>query len=237
MRSFTLIGAASLIALIWYHGSSVVERPVNTPSDTFAILVTGDGGWRAIDRDVAQELNKADVPVAGLIAPEFFGQRKTANEAAQELNRLIEEYAQRWSRQRVILVGYSRGAGVLPFMTSRLSPDNRARISVVALLGLDRAIDFKSSPKAVLWKAEDDLTIPVAPELRKLHGTPVLCVAGANDEDSICRTLSPDVATAVIVPGGHHFGGNYVAIARAIVASAHVRRTKQIAFRSANLHP
>ncbi|MDQ6803195.1 MAG: virulence factor [Acidobacteriota bacterium] len=211
---------APIVALTCFHGSPVIELPASRPSDTFAILVTGDGGWRAIDRDLAESFRANGISVVGLVAPDFFSERKTANEASRALEQLIGHYIARWHRHRVILVGYSRGAGVLPFMISRLPAADRARISAVALLGLDAAIDFKYSPKVLLWHADDDLTIPVAPELRKLRGLHVLCVAGVNDEESICRSLPTDVATSVLVPGSHHLGSNYRAIARVILAAA-----------------
>jgi type IV secretory pathway VirJ component len=204
-------------------GLPVIERPSNLQSDTLAILVTGDGGWRAIDRDLAGVLNANGVSVVGLVAPDYFAERKTANESARALHTLIESYTQRWHRSRVILIGYSRGAGVLPFMVSRLPRADRSRISVIGLLGLDPAIDFHYTPKVLLWQADDDLFVPVTPELNKIRDTHVLCVAGRDDKDSMCRTLAPATAATFFVPGGHHFGGNYRMIVKRILEEAKVR--------------
>jgi len=205
-------------------GLPVVEVPAAGGSDTFAIIVTGDGGWRAIDRDIASVLASRGVPSVGLVASSYFSERRTANESSAALGQLIRTYARQWRRPRVMLIGYSRGAGVLPFMISRLPLQERNRISVAALLGLDADIDFKTSPKVLLWQADDDLSIPVRPELSRLRGVPVLCIAGADDEDSICRSLAPDLSRAVLIPGGHHFGGNYRLIAGRILEAAKVRR-------------
>ena len=40
-------------------------------------------------------------------------------------------------KQRVLLVGYSFGADVLPFVVNRLPPDLRDRVASVSLLGID----------------------------------------------------------------------------------------------------
>ncbi len=207
------------------HRLPIVERPSRLRSDTMAILVTGDGGWRALDRDLANDLNSHGVSVVGLVAPDYFSERRTANESARALDTLIRTYVGRWHRPRVILIGYSRGAGVLPFMVSRLPATDRSRISVVGLLGLDPDIDFHYSPKVLLWQADDDLFVPVKPELRKIRDTRVLCVAGADDKDAMCRSLTPSVAETFFVPGGHHFGCNYRIIADRILKEARIRPT------------
>jgi type IV secretory pathway VirJ component len=204
------------------HGLPVVERPSQLRSDTFAVVVSGDGGWRALDRDLTSVLNAHGVSVVGLVAPDFFAERKTANESALALSTLIRDYTRRWHRSRVILIGYSRGAGVLPFMVSRLPRAQRARISVVGLLGLDPGIDFHYTPKVLFANADDDLFVPVRPELNKIRDTRVLCVAGAGDKDAMCRTLTPALAETVLVPGGHHFGGNYRMIAERILKAVRI---------------
>jgi type IV secretory pathway VirJ component len=204
------------------QGLPVVERPSSIRSDTLAVLITGDGGWRAIDRDLATDLNAHGVSVVGLVSPDYFSVRRTASESAKALDSLIREYGRRWHRSRVILIGYSRGAGVLPFMVSRLPAAERSEISVIGLLGLDPGIDFHYSPKVLLWQADDDLYIPVQPELRKIRDERVLCVAGRDDTDAVCRSLSPALVETYIVPGGHHFGGSYRLIADRILREAHI---------------
>jgi type IV secretory pathway VirJ component len=222
LRTRIFIALITALVLGRCSSSCVVEMRAMRSSDTFAIIVTGDGGWRALDRDIARDLNAAGVSVVGLVSPEFFSERRTANEASHELSALIDRYSIEWDRPNVVLVGYSRGAGVLPFMISRLSPADRARIRTVALIGLERDIDFKTSPKSLIWPDADDLTIPVRPELRKIRPIPVLCFSGTTDRDAICRDLPPDLATAVLIPGGHHVGGNYAQISGHILHNAGV---------------
>src|SRR6202043_2087570 len=96
-------------------------------------------------------------------------------------------------------------------------------ITEIALIGLDPTIDFQSSTKALLWKSADVLTIPVRPELKKLQGERVLCIAGQRDADAICRTLPPSLATVILLPGDHHLDGHYRPVAEAILRAAGVR--------------
>src|SRR4051812_13142980 len=85
---------------------------------TLAVIVTGDGGWRAIDRDVAAGLRARGCGVVGLVASRFFAQRRTPGQAAEALQQIVAHYTTEWGATRVIAVGYSRGAGVLPFMVN-----------------------------------------------------------------------------------------------------------------------
>ena len=121
----------------------------------------------------------------------------------------------------MILVGYSRGADVLPFMANRLPRDLRGKLSLIALLGLEPLIDFEYHP---WW----DLTgyvhpppqFPVRPEVEKLRDLNVLCVFGMKETDSLCPTLDATAFTILAEPGGHHFGGRYEEIGEAILRQA-----------------
>ena len=44
-----------------------------------------------------------------------------------------------------------------------------------------------------------------------------LCLYGEREKDTLCRGLDRQLATAVSLPGAHHFGGDYGAIADAIL--------------------
>ena len=176
--------------------------------EPLAIFVSGDGGWRAIDRRIAEGLNARGYGVVGLISPRFFARRRTAEESASALQRIVEHYALVWRAPKVIVVGYSRGAGVLPFMINRLSARSRSRIATVALIGLEPTIGFQ----LIATQPE----IPVRGELEQLRGKRVLCFYGINERDSLCRQLSPSLVTPIAEPGAHHFTGNYDDVARAI---------------------
>ena len=51
---------------------------------------------------------------------------RTPEESARALEGVIRAYKLRWHKDKVILIGYSRGADALPFMISRLPNDVRS---------------------------------------------------------------------------------------------------------------
>ena len=198
----------------------LVERSVRGNGDLFAVLVTGDGGWMRIDRKVADRLLEGGVPVVGFLS-RYFGTRRTPEETACALERVIRHYSVQWGRSRVILIGYSRGADVLPFMASRLSPEVKQKVSLIALLGLEPTIDFEYHP---FWSPAAYFSHPpqyrVRPELDRLRGQKVLCVYGEDEPDSLCPGLDPQRFTLLREPGGHHFGGRYSEIGAEILRQA-----------------
>jgi type IV secretory pathway VirJ component len=50
---------------------------------------------------------------------------------------------------------------------------------------------------------------------------PVLCVYGEDEADSPCPKLDPSRATVLKLAGGHHFDGNFAALAEKILALAY----------------
>jgi type IV secretory pathway VirJ component len=201
----------------------VVEVPATVAArgDLFAVILSGDGGWAGIDRSIGNALAADGVPVAGLDSLRYFWRRRTPDELARDLQRLIEHYAGAWSRSQVLLVGYSRGADVLPFAVRRLPPETQRRVRLVALLGPAREAGFEFYLSD--WLGGSSPGLPVLPEVNALHEMRVLCVSGAEEKDSLCRVLDGSNASVMTLAGGHHFGGDYQSIAARIVEEARGR--------------
>ena len=189
-------------------------------SDTLIVILSGDGGWASIDHDLAASFSQLGHSVVGLNSLEYFWKRRTPDSAARDLQRIVERYLTAWHKQKVILIGYSRGADVLPFMTNRLSPDLLKRTRLVALLGLEKDVEFEFHVQDWLSSRNSRTALPVLPEVEKLRGVPLLCIAGEDESDSLCRKLDPELATTVILKGGHHFGGDYADLSRIILKAA-----------------
>jgi type IV secretory pathway VirJ component len=108
----------------------------------------------------------------------------------------------------VVLIGYSRGADLIPFMESRLPADLRDKVVLTALIGPGQWASFDFSPLDIVRAHARPDTFPVQPEVAKLRGTPVLCLYGSKDRGAICRSLaSAGLARGVEHPGGHRVGG------------------------------
>jgi type IV secretory pathway VirJ component len=200
----------------------VEVRASGTPQDTLAVILSGDGGWASIDRDIGEQLAARGIGVVGLNSLRYFWTRRTPDGAGADLARILRHYLAAWHARRVVLLGYSRGADVLPFMANRLSPELRARVALVALLGPSTGVDFQFHLSDWVTDAGRASTLPVRPEVEKLRGMPILCIYGRDEADSLCPTLDTELATLMPQDGGHHFGGAYDTIVARILARAGV---------------
>jgi type IV secretory pathway VirJ component len=196
----------------------LVELPAAGGSKTVAVVVSGDGGWASIDRQIGETLSGEGVSVVGINSLKYFWRARTPDGAAADLTRILRHYMPAWDASRILLVGYSRGADVLPFMAARLPVDLRNKVRLIALLGFSHRAGFEVRLADFLGGLGRGL--PTVPEIQRLHGVPVLCVYGNEETDSACQDLSPDRAKAMGLPGGHHFGGAYLEIARRILQEA-----------------
>jgi type IV secretory pathway VirJ component len=195
-------------------------------SDEMAVLLTGDGGWAGLDQELAAQLAASGVPTVGLNSLKYFWTERTPAETAQDVARVMSHYLAAWNKQRVLLVGYSFGADVLPFVVNRLPPELRARVATVSLLGVDSNASFEI--RIADWVGSDDGGPPTKPEVAAIGGVPVLCVYGEGESDSICPGLpkSPEHTkiTLAEVGKGHHFSGEYSTLAERILAFARTPR-------------
>lgn len=197
----------------------IPESPGSGPSDVFAIIMSGDGGWAGLDQDVAAALSAKGIPVVGLDSLRYYWTARTPDMLAADTDRMIRYYREHFRKERVLLIGYSQGADVLPFAINRLSAASRASVALAAVMGMsDHALfEFHLSS----WVSDDNSGPATLPEINRISGTPVLCIYGADDTDSVCQKLDPKRFIIVKLKGGHHFDGDYAGLARQILAAAH----------------
>jgi len=198
----------------------LVEVPTQQPGRAFAVFLSGDGGWAGLDKEVAARLAARGVPVVGVDSLRYFWKARTPDSAAQDIARLIAHYQARWQRREVWLVGYSQGGDVLPFILNRLSPALRAQVRVAVPMAQTQQAHFEFHLSN--WIGAQG-THPILPEMQRLDGVPELTMICAQaEQDSVCRALDPQRQRIVWLPGGHHFNGDYAALAQVILkAGAH----------------
>jgi type IV secretory pathway VirJ component len=131
---------------------------------------------------------------------------------------MIRYYLAHLNKQRVLLIGYSQGADVLPFAVNRLPQASRARVRLAAVLGLSEHALFEFHLSS--WVSNGAGGRPTLPEVNRMTGMPVLCIYGEDEKDSLCPQLDPTRFSVVKLKGGHHFDGDYAGLARQILASA-----------------
>jgi type IV secretory pathway VirJ component len=197
----------------------LVEVQAANHTGTLAVFLSGDGGWADIDRRVGEVLAQHGIDVIGFDDRAYLrGKPRTPDGVGADVARAAAAYLSRWNDQRLVLIGYSRGADLLPFVATRLPPSLRARLALVAMLALQERASFRYR-FSDLWATHSRPSdIPIRPELERLRGANMLCVYGRDEEESLCRAVDTTLVHPEARPGGHHFDGDYRAIASLILA-------------------
>lgn len=187
----------------------------------FAILVSGDGGWASIDKQIAAALQRQGVPVVGIDSLRYFWTARTPEGVARDLDRVLRHYAARWQRSEAILIGYSQGADVLPFALNRLPAATRQQVRLNVLIAPGQKAAFEFHVSNWIGKSGDR---PIAPEARRLQAADTLCVYGTDEKaDSLCPELAPAHAQPIATSGGHHLDGNYEGLVARILGAVPAR--------------
>jgi type IV secretory pathway VirJ component len=211
--------------------------------DVLTIIYSGDGGWSDLDKELGNAFVASGVPVLGVSTFQYFWRDRKPQQAAEQLDALITQYAARWGKQRLWLVGFSFGANVLPTIIDKLAPANRARITQLVLLSPGRRFNFEIEIEGYMsrqgwWKEHIKtwlaLLNPVAdhdalPPIQALHQRPpVVCYYGTDDRDeSLCTEPGlPAWVTVHARNGGHHFDEGYQRLARQMLAELPVSASR-----------
>jgi type IV secretory pathway VirJ component len=194
-----------------------VPAPDGAPvTDLLAIHLTGDGGWGVTDKGLSAALAGSGIPVVGFNTLRYFWQARTPEEAASALGRVLDRYLAAWGKTGVVLVGYSFGADVLPFMVNRLTPATRERIRLIALIGPSRDVRFQFHFSQWMGRSGSD-ALPTLPEVEKLRGMNILCLYGDKEGDSLCQDVDSTAVKVVERAGGHRILWSFKPVAAEIL--------------------
>ena len=203
--------------------ASVDDLPLNLVtnaqaprSNTMAVMYSGDGGWAGLDRDVAARFAASGIPVVGVDSLDYFWNAKSPAQAGSDLGRIISHFSQQWQRPKVILIGYSFGADDLPFIVNAMPPTLKPAIARMSMLGLDQSADFQFHLDSWLDVSGAN-SLPTIPEIERTRDIAMQCIRGDSETGSACLRIPSGAVRQVVLPGGHHFGGNADAVVAAVL--------------------
>ncbi len=201
----------------------LTELPALRPGPAMAVIYSGDGGWRDIDKQIGEVLARKGMPVVGVDSLRYFWHAKTSTEIAGQLSQIIDHYGTKWGTAKVVLIGYSFGAGILPFAVNQLPAQERTRIVQVSLLGLETRAEFQVKLSGWFGGEPGPGAPAVLPEILRQPRSLFQCFYGEKEEDTLCTAPALAGIEIIRTGGGHHFGGDYTALAQKILDGAERR--------------
>lgn len=185
-----------------------------TSGNTMVLMISGDGGWTGFDQQVADEFAKKGMPVVGLNALKYFWQQKNPLKTTLDAERLILQYAALWKKNKVILLGYSFGADVIPFIFNRLPENIRKEIHSVILLSPSPDSDFEIHVTDLFNFRSGKRAFNVLEEIKKIKGTHLVCFFGNEEDRTHAVALADKHIGVVILNGGHHYDNSFSEIVK-----------------------
>ncbi len=195
----------------------LIELPAASPSRLMAVFLSGDGGWRDIDKTIGENLQSLGVNVIGWDSVRYFWRKKTPEETAADLAAVISTYSAKWRASKIALIGFSFGADVLPFLYDRLRPGLKRHIAMLSLLSAGQAADWEIRVVGWLGAGPSAEATPLAPALKPIAGRLIQCFYGVEDTGSSCPQMASLGAEVIEKQGSHHFDGDYALMARQIL--------------------
>ena len=187
----------------------LIECQSKGSGDFYVIFLTGNGGWKELAQSVTQYLNSKNVSVVAINTKKYLWSEKKPEQIACDLETLIDRFSNKWSQTKVVLLGYSMGAEVIPFAVNSMEEKYRNKLSNIILIGPWQKATFKVNLLDYVMevnKGED-----IYSELLKMKSQMAYVICDDNDI-SICKKGLEGVIDHDLLPGGHHFGGDYASL-------------------------
>jgi type IV secretory pathway VirJ component len=218
--------AAALLALFaavgWFGGpvfTFVPARAAPAPAarGVAAVLFSGDMGFHiGMAGAVASRLAEAGIPVVGVNSLTFFRTRRSQADTEALVEAAMARALRLTHRPRLLLIGQSYGADILPTGYAGVPAPLRARVALLALVVPGERVALQASPAGLLpVSAPSSDALPAAAHL---GSTPTLCVFGAEQRDSLCARLRLRNLSRAALPGGHYLHRDSGAVARALLS-------------------
>jgi type IV secretory pathway VirJ component len=181
-----------------------------------ALLISGDGGWYAFEQNIANKLAEQGIPTIGLDSKKYFWKRKTPEETANDMANLISFYAKESGKERFMLIGYSLGAEIVPFIVNRLPEEMKSKVLSAVLLSPAINTDFEIHISNMIGIGNSQNTYNAVDEITKMQPVPTLIIFGDGEITKVPELLTGTSVKIIKIPGDHHYKFNVPLIMQVI---------------------
>jgi type IV secretory pathway VirJ component len=177
-------------------------------NSTVALLISGDGGWYSFEQSIADSLAGLGISTIGFDSKKYFWNRRTPEETAGDVAKAVNYYSREWGKNRFLLIGYSLGAEIIPFIINRMPVEMKSKIDMAVLLSPGINTDFEIHITNMLGMGSYQNTFNVMSEIKKMSQLPVQCIFGEDEKSPVPGILAGTPVKIRIIPGDHHYKFN-----------------------------
>jgi len=195
---------------------SVLAYKGRDSSKPLLFYISGDGGLsNSFSTAFMQQFQNQGYSIVGMNAKSYFWTRKTPQQAASDIGRTITAYLQKWNCKAFVLIGYSFGADVAPFIERCFPPTLAGRVRHIVLMSPSEKTDFEIHVLNMLG-LDINKGVSVPDEINQLT-IPVTLIFGKDETGFPFSAIAAKHATIIKVSGGHHYNRDVNELRRQIM--------------------
>ena len=107
-----------------------------------------------------------------------------------------------------MIIGYSLGAEIVPFVFSRLPEELKSRVVSLVMLSPASNTDFEIHITDMLGMGNKRNTYDVIAEISGIQKTRQIIIYGVNEKTGVPDLLKQTQVEIVRIPGDHHYNKN-----------------------------
>lgn len=188
-------------------GTVPVKEWRSEQADPFIFYISGDGGLNNFSTSLCTSISKAGYRITALNAKTYFWDKQTPGQTAADIVTYLTSEFQRKPYSRVVLVGYSFGADVTPFVVNKLPDNIRHKLTAVVLLSPSASTDFEIHLSDMLG-GNKKRSMDVIAEINRMGMQKTVTIFGNEEKEFSISSIKLKNYSNEILPGGHHFDGN-----------------------------
>jgi type IV secretory pathway VirJ component len=187
---------------------NVTREKTSVSTAPVALIFSGDGGWFYFEQHISDRLATLGVTVIGIDIRKYFWDRKTPEICASDMAEILNFYSKEWGKKRFIIIGYSQGAEIVPFLLTHFPDSLKSMVTSAIMLSPDVTTDFEVHVTNMLGLGNRQNTYNVIDEIKKMQKINTICIFGDNEKTLVPELLKETSVKVLFIPGDHHYKGN-----------------------------
>ncbi|MGA9211858.1 AcvB/VirJ family lysyl-phosphatidylglycerol hydrolase [Kaistella sp.] len=204
---FSCLNSDSFPVVEW-NGNS--DKPI-------VFYISGDGGFNTFSKTFAQEIHRYGYDVFALNTKKYFWKKKTPLQASQDTENYLKQIIQNRINKKIIIIGYSYGADVAPFIYNRFDRDFQKNIQKLIIIGPSRVNDFEIHLEEYVT-GHMEYGYSVVNEINHLKNVPFTLVVSDLEKEYFPKNeITLKDYQFLHLQGDHHFGGKTKMLADSLI--------------------
>lgn len=203
-----LLGARATCAYFQKTEFPVLAWP-GSEDRAMVFYISGDAGFSTFSKNIGKDFQQAGYETFALDTKRYFWKKKTPLQTSRDIEAFITKKLANRAGQKVILIGFSFGADVTPFVYNRFSAAMKRHIQSVFIIGPSRSNDFEIHLDEY-FGSETKGSLPVLPEINAMKDVPVTVILSDYEfaHFPYWQINLSGHYNLLHLHGDHHYGGN-----------------------------